>query len=91
MEKEVLGSYFFNHPRQLFFAVVAALILIVILFAWNIVLTILVVKNSKKKSVVKCPECGGENISVMKTSANEGNKLYNVCQDCGKKWEIVKS
>lgn len=83
------GEFFFNHPTLLFVSVISCIIAVVVLFVWNIILTVMIKKKSSvKKSAVKCMSCGCEQISVIKQTGNEGHKTLNVCQKCGNTWEI---
>jgi len=62
-----------------------------VLVIWNLILTILVCKlYSKKKTEVRCVKCGSVQIAAVKQSANEGNGIMNICQNCGNTWEISR-
>ena len=85
------GEFFFNHPTLLFVTLVTSVVSIIVLFVWNIILTILIKKKAAVKSAtIKCMNCGCEQISVVKQNGNEGHKTLNVCQKCGYSWEIGK-
>ncbi len=85
----MIRSFFFNHPTMLTITLVLLIAAVAVLFVWNVILTISVKKlSSKKKSAVKCANCGCEQISIVKQTGNEGHKTLNVCQKCGYSWEI---
>ena len=64
----------------------------VVIFAWLIILTVLVCKlYSKKNKAVSCPNCGSTQIATVCQNSNTGSEAINICQNCGAKWELKKN
>lgn len=99
MEGLSVGAFFFNHPTLLFLSVVTSVVAIIVLFVWNIILTMLVKKQIAKgklrtepileeRSVLLCPRCGSQKVKFSEHKGNDGYKKINACDSCGFSWEV---
>lgn len=66
------------------------LIILLALFIWNFILTILVCKLYSKNKKVVCPQCGCAQIATIRQGKNDGYELVNICQNCGKSWNMYR-